>query len=135
MFTTVLVIAIIALALAAGAAGYGLGLWVDRPIIEQLAADLANAAWRLAHDPLTGILNRDGLHAIYVGLASNRPSPLAVALIDLEQFKVVNDTYSHAAGDHLLIEVAHRLRKLAGEHGGIVARLSGDEFAAVTPLA
>lgn len=82
------------------------------------------------HDTLTGLNNRhyfeQQLEHI-VQLASRDKSTYALFYIDLDQFKVINDTAGHAAGDGLLTEVAHlfasRLRK-----GDILARLGGDEF-------
>ncbi len=56
--------------------------------------------------------------------------PFAVGIIDLDGFKPVNDTYGHATGDRLLIEVGKRLRDIGGEVDGLtLARLGGDEFA------
>lgn len=82
------------------------------------------------HDTLTGLNNRhyfeQQLERI-VQLAERNKSTYALFYIDLDQFKVINDTAGHAAGDGLLVEVAHlfasRLRK-----GDILARLGGDEF-------
>lgn len=83
------------------------------------------------HDPLTGLANRarfrDHLeHAILRGARAN--ARLAVLFIDLDNFKSVNDTLGHAAGDELLVGVAGVLRSCVRE-GDTVARLGGDEFA------
>jgi diguanylate cyclase len=84
----------------------------------------------LAHsDPLTGLLNRRGLHAT---LLANLPKAtperqLGVYMLDLDQFKPVNDQYGHDVGDELLVVVASRLRATM-RAGDIVARLGGDEF-------
>lgn len=82
------------------------------------------------HDPLTGLLNRTAFDAALELLLVNRPPThrLAVFLMDLDGFKPINDTYSHKAGDTVLIEVGQRLRAVAGDRG-IVARFGGDEFA------
>ncbi len=81
-------------------------------------------------DSLTGLLNRPAfdiaLHVMLQDRASGS-GELAVFLVDLDSFKPINDTYSHEAGDQILIETAHRLKKHVGE-AGIVGRLGGDEF-------
>ena len=82
------------------------------------------------HDSLTGLRNRlsigDALeHAVNKGRRTGDSH--AVLFIDLDGFKPVNDTLGHAAGDHLLREIAHRLRSRVRE-SDIVARLGGDEF-------
>ncbi|WP_414692947.1 GGDEF domain-containing protein [Pararhizobium sp.] len=59
--------------------------------------------------------------------ATEEDRKLAVGIIDLDGFKAVNDTFGHAAGDHLLTEAARRLRALSNENV-FSARLSGDEF-------
>ncbi|MGH9274725.1 MAG: diguanylate cyclase domain-containing protein [Acidimicrobiales bacterium] len=81
------------------------------------------------HDPLTALANRalfrDRLeHA----LSPRRPEPVSVLFIDLDDFKLVNDTMGHDAGDHLLVLMAERLRACV-RSGDTVARLGGDEFA------
>ena len=83
-------------------------------------------------DPLTGLLNRRGL---YLALEQSLPAALpasavAVYLIDLDQFKPVNDQFGHDAGDELLVEVGRRLKAQLGALD-LVARLGGDEFVVV----
>lgn len=85
------------------------------------------------HDPLTGLPNRTLLmdrltHALTRG--GDRVSSVAVLLLDLDRFKVVNDSLGHEAGDRLLIALAPRLRDALGA-GDTIARLGGDEFAVV----
>ncbi len=82
------------------------------------------------HDALTGLLNRSAFDAGLEQLLSRLPPGhrLAVFLMDLDGFKPINDTYSHKAGDTVLIAVAERLRLAVGD-SGIVARFGGDEFA------
>ncbi len=131
MFTTLLVIATIVAAML----GVGIGCLAGQATINRLRAELADAAWQLTHDPLTGLFNRTGLRTVHTVLAeSGEPQPIIVILIDLDQFKKVNDTHGHDAGDDLLMETADRLAQLAHTYGGIVARLSGDEFAAILPV-
>jgi diguanylate cyclase len=83
-------------------------------------------------DPLTGLLNRRGL---YLALEQSLPAALpssavAIYLIDLDEFKPVNDRFGHDAGDALLVEVGRRLQE---QMRGLdmVARLGGDEFVVV----
>jgi diguanylate cyclase (GGDEF)-like protein len=82
-----------------------------------------------SHDALTGLANRalfaDRLHA---ALAVSGPARPAVVLVDLNDFKKINDSLGHAVGDGLLVAVAQRLRRLA-PGDATVARLGGDEFA------
>jgi diguanylate cyclase (GGDEF)-like protein/PAS domain S-box-containing protein len=85
------------------------------------------------HDPLTGLANRSLLreqteHA--VEMAAEYGHSFAIALLDLDNFKVINDSYGHAAGDAVLTEVADRLRGQL-EPEDTIARLGGDEFVLV----
>jgi diguanylate cyclase (GGDEF)-like protein len=79
-------------------------------------------------DALTGIANRRAFIAEVEEVAASGAGNFAVALIDLDGFKPINDTFGHEAGDRLLIEVSERLRTVVPRHG-TVARLGGDEFA------
>ena len=86
-------------------------------------------------DPLTGVLARNGLaeqgqRLIFESRRHNRP--LSALLMDMDQFKAVNDNLGHAAGDSLLRHLAERARLvLRGED--VLARLGGDEFVALLP--
>jgi len=93
----------------------------------QYAARLAHLA---SHDPLTGLLNRREFERrLSMALADSGHHPVnhAVLYLDLDQFKVVNDTCGHAAGDELLRQIAVLLRPRLRE-GDTLARLGGDEF-------
>lgn len=86
---------------------------------------------RARHDALTGLSNRRGLaDAVESRLAATRRSDQALALLflDLDGFKIVNDTYGHAAGDTVL-QVLSRIFKGRTRETDIAARLGGDEFA------
>lgn len=77
------------------------------------------------HDPLTGLPNR---RAFLEAIEAERGGPHAVAMIDLDNFKTINDSLGHAAGDHVLCVVAQRLQR-GCRAGDLLARLGGDEFA------
>jgi diguanylate cyclase (GGDEF)-like protein len=87
--------------------------------IEQLAA----------HDPLTALFNRRALEVraprLLKGVCSARPG--AVLLIDIDNFKLVNDLYGHTAGDRLLVTLSEMIRAVLPEDA-LAARLGGDEF-------
>ncbi|MHB1268013.1 MAG: putative bifunctional diguanylate cyclase/phosphodiesterase [Acidithiobacillus ferriphilus] len=85
---------------------------------------------RAIHDALTGLPNRDGLRLVFdqaLARSDRQEQLLAVGFLDLDDFKPVNDTYGHAAGDDLLQEMARRLQN-AVRRTDTVARLGGDEF-------
>jgi diguanylate cyclase (GGDEF)-like protein/PAS domain S-box-containing protein len=84
------------------------------------------------HDPLTDLANRRLFYQqLEQALARLRPGELlALHCVDLDQFKGVNDTLGHPAGDTLLRQAADRLRGCV-RHGDVVARLGGDEFAII----
>ena len=87
------------------------------------------------HDALTGLLNRNALEAQLqnaLNTARRDKSQVAVLLIDLDNFKQVNDTLGHHVGDQLLIQVARRLKECVRAND-TVARLGGDEFLIVLP--
>ncbi len=84
-------------------------------------------------DPLTGVGNRHMLtSAAEVALRDERFTDHLVVMVDLDRFKMTNDTYGHAVGDRILVAVADQLTGLVGSLGltsGSVIRLGGDEFA------
>lgn len=90
------------------------------------------ALFLASHDSLTGVLNRN-IFQTKVALALKGDSEVVMMLIDIDDFKQVNDTHGHDAGDHLLKCIAMRLRESILRHSGIVARLGGDEFAVIIP--
>jgi diguanylate cyclase (GGDEF)-like protein len=83
--------------------------------------------YRDHHDTLTGLANRT-FFTERVAQAQRRPDPVAVLLIDLDDFKVVNDVLGHSVGDEVLVTIARRISRLLGRHD-LGARLGGDEFA------
>ena len=100
--------------------------------LESFQDNVARVAFLAHHDALTGLPNRilfnDRLHSAIAQL--DRGHPFAVLCLDLDRFKVVNDTLGHPVGDNLLRQVADRLCASVRE-GDTVARLGGDEFAVV----
>ena len=101
-------------------------------VTERVAAEAA-LTHQATHDALTALSNRFALYEALrtcVGVAGRNDDQLAVLVIDLENFKEVNDTFGHAVGDELLVEVAHRLTSTL-RAADVIARLGGDEFAAV----
>ncbi len=98
----------------------------------QYAARLSNLA---SHDALTGLLNRREFEQRVRAIVEHREGEEgqhAVLYLDLDQFKVVNDTSGHAAGDELLRQVGALLRPRLRE-GDVLARLGGDEFGVLLP--
>ena len=100
-----------------------------RIAIEREKAD--KIIWRQAnYDNLTGLPNRNLLHehlTTAVDNAQRDKKQLAIAMLDLDNFKDVNDSLGHGAGDNLLIETAKRIKQCIRKND-IVARLGGDEF-------
>jgi diguanylate cyclase (GGDEF)-like protein/PAS domain S-box-containing protein len=113
---------------------------LDDPSVRGIVANLRDVTerklaedqltYQAYHDALTGLPNRaaflERLQAI-LNRRANRSLHLAVLFLDLDRFKLVNDSLGHAVGDRLLIEVADRLRSCL-RPGDLVARLGGDEF-------
>ncbi|WP_053226732.1 putative bifunctional diguanylate cyclase/phosphodiesterase [Solirubrobacter soli] len=84
-------------------------------------------------DELTGLANRRLFHdRLNDELGGDNDTPLAVAMVDLDRFKELNDTLGHHAGDLLLAQLGPRLQEVVGE-AGLVARMGGDEFALLLP--
>lgn len=92
-------------------------------------------AYLAEHDALTGLPNRrrfDRLLAEHLSREGVGGARGAMLLLDLDNFKEVNDTLGHGAGDELLVSLSSRLREVVGD-AGVVARLGGDEFAVLLP--
>lgn len=82
-------------------------------------------------DPLTGCLNRRAIGertAMLIAHAQRRDKSVAFLMLDLDNFKNINDIQGHDTGDKVLVEIAERMRKVCPPHS-LVARLGGDEFA------
>lgn len=87
-------------------------------------------------DPLTACLNRRSIGPAtdsLIAVAAQRGEVIAFVMVDLDNFKQINDLNGHATGDAVLRECAERMRNLLPE-GALLARLGGDEFACVIPF-
>ncbi|MBG6102354.1 putative bifunctional diguanylate cyclase/phosphodiesterase [Micromonospora vinacea] len=102
----------------------------DAATHHELRLVTARSSYEAVHDPLTGLVNRAAM--LSKGDQSLRQlshdHPVALLLLDINQFKEVNDTLGHAAGDQLLRLTANRLNALV-RSGDLLGRLGGDEFA------
>ncbi|MET3425406.1 diguanylate cyclase (GGDEF)-like protein [Actinoplanes tereljensis] len=101
-------------------------------LLDDLDARQRELAYQADHDALTGLANRTVLVRAITAALAGEPSSLSVALIDLDDFKAINDDLGHAVGDALLIAVSERIAA-AVPAGGVVARLGGDEYAMLLP--
>lgn len=92
-------------------------------------------AYLASHDPLTGLYNRHHF-AQLAQQAWHRMQTehltSTILYIDIDQFKLVNSTCNHSAGDALLLQISDQLKRALGNHG-VLARLGGDEFAVLLP--
>jgi diguanylate cyclase len=112
----------------------------DREAVEQLSrrvvdlqADLGLAEERASLDPLTNLANRGGFDRALgrmINSAQAAGSPLSLAMLDIDHFKNVNDTYGHQVGDRVLLCMADWLRG-AIRQDDVVARYGGEEFAVI----
>jgi diguanylate cyclase (GGDEF)-like protein len=109
----------------------GLALRLMRGRVEQLRVERDSARYDAMHDRLTGLLNRAGLDAAMTARVDGG-RPWSMFLVDLDEFKQVNDTLGHDAGDEVLIEASHRLFMACDRPGDQVGRLGGDEFVVLT---
>ena len=107
---------------------------LTREIRERRKAE-ENARLLAETDALTGLLNRRSFlpaSARIVTEVADTHLGVAVLMVDIDNFKQINDIYGHKVGDYVLTETARRISALV-PMGGVVARLGGDEFACVIP--
>lgn len=115
-------------------------IWHTRRLVLQrqafedaLHAEKERLAFQASHDWLTGIANRRAFEArLQSELDGRGVNSLSLILLDLDQFKSVNDSCGHLAGDRLLCQVARLLQQDRHPHD-LVARLGGDEFGLILP--
>jgi diguanylate cyclase (GGDEF)-like protein len=126
--------------------GHAVDLTTKQRLLDELEATVAalrdseaKLSQQALHDPLTRLPNRTLLlDRLRVALAERGDPQIAVLFVDLDGFKVVNDTLGHQSGDALLVEAAERIKGVL-RVGDTAARLGGDEFAIIckapSPLA
>ena len=118
---------------------------MDTELLEQLAVKVSiclsnvmaheRLKWMATRDPLTAVLNRRIMETVLnreFKRAQRYKSPLSLAFIDLDDFKVINDRYGHECGDALLKYVAGQLGAITRD-SDVVARYGGDEFVIILP--
>ncbi|CAM2196206.1 diguanylate cyclase [Paraburkholderia kururiensis] len=104
---------------------------VMRRLKERMSSAESQLAWLANTDPLTHLPNRRAFYdelGTRLGVPVRQRTPLTLMLVDLDNFKIVNDTLGHGAGDELLAAVARELKAAVGRHD-LVSRIGGDEFA------
>jgi len=109
-------------------------------LVDERTAELQAANGQLQSlartDPMTGLPNRrhfDEARIIEMRRARREQQSLALLICDIDDFKDYNDHYGHAMGDQCLVAVAHALQAQLGRAGDLVARIGGEEFAALLP--
>ena len=103
--------------------------------IAKLHQELDRVSLQARHDPLTGALNRKGLDEAMVREVSSvrrKEQPLSVALLDIDNFKKINDSQGHAAGDAALAHLAH-IARASLRPQDTLARYGGEEFVILLP--
>ncbi len=112
--------------------------WYERKLVgyqQELIAENAHLTEMSRTDALTGLFNRRAFSSIIktaIDKAVLDCKPLAMAIVDIDRFKDINDRYGHPAGDKTLIAIAHALKAHCGDQN-TVARIGGEEFAIVMP--
>ncbi|MFV0422814.1 GGDEF domain-containing protein [Oleidesulfovibrio sp.] len=120
----------------------GLSKWLAYPFdnteganLLQVQQALDNLSWQSEHDPLTGLANRRSFERslkLELQRSVRGNSQLSVVMLDIDDFKAVNDTYGHPCGDEVLVRLAHHLN--SGKRAyDVAARIGGEEFALVLP--
>lgn len=104
-------------------------LWLYQDVTENHLLE-QKLRWQANHDSLTGLLSRAAFEQKLSELPKKTLQSYALLYIDLDQFKLINDTSGHMAGDELLKQIAHRLSSLLPKDM-VLARMGGDEFAVI----
>jgi len=116
---------------------FALAILLILPAIKRLGVALEreremrlNLDYIARHDAMTGLLNRSGFEERIAAVPED--ATYAYGIVDLNMFKPINDTFGHAAGDAVLIEIAQRLKAVTIGNA-IAARIGGDEYAVFDP--
>jgi diguanylate cyclase (GGDEF)-like protein len=123
--TTAAVYVLLLIWLSVGGVAMSHRQWVAAGRLQHLLAEVREAA---EADGLTGCLSADAFRARLVGMDTTET--IAIAMIDLDDFKAINDLGGHEAGDRVLVEVGRALRA-AVRDDDVVGRVGGDEFAVI----
>lgn len=115
-----LIVQLLVILIVAIIVSYLIGRWLERPM------------YLAFHDSLTGLKNRAAFEDILEELLKKKDANPALMIVDLDNFKLVNDRLGHGKGDYLLAETAKIIHVCAGK-GNVSARLGGDEFVVVIP--
>lgn len=113
----------------------GISLLVSLIVLTVMIRILSSTFNLAKYDPLTGVLNRASYLARVKDALKSKNKTIGLLLIDLDNFKMVNDQFGHAAGDEVLIKASEIFEHAVKRKKGFAARLGGDEFAVVVPYA
>ncbi|WP_327148034.1 diguanylate cyclase domain-containing protein [Nocardia sp. NBC_01329] len=102
--------------------------------VREFAALQQRLEHEATHDALTGLANRTLLRKRVRTMAEQVDRGVGLLVVDLDRFKQINDSYGHAVGDEVLVELAKRLREVAPP-GAVVCRYGGDEFVLAAGMA
>ncbi|WP_291327830.1 GGDEF domain-containing protein [Desulfovibrio sp. UCD-KL4C] len=103
------------------------------PHLKHIQSVLQTLSYKTEHDPLTGVSNRRAFEKTLdqeIERSSRDKTPVSLAILDLDNFKAVNDTYGHLKGDEVLIDLADMISSNSRRYD-LVARIGGEEFAII----
>lgn len=98
------------------------------------AADNESLEKKLERDPMTGLYNHSAFYAHLDRLVKERnDEPLSLAVVDIDNFKRINDTYGHNNGDEVILNLASIMKEICDDGNNYVCRYGGEEFAVIFP--